>query len=152
MDTDSNKINNKDNLKINDYMDIILLFPESVSSDSLTKEFILSKNDIRQSKFLSELLDNFDNSNDQYNQNDNFIMTENKIKIPSTLYKGVRYIDLVLFIDLWKGKNSLNDTIINDKIHNLKSIKILCDSLILNEDLYFVNKLMELYPYQKSIH
>ena len=72
----------------------------------------------------------------------------NKIEIPSNLYKGVRYIDLVLFIDLWKGRISLDNQIIDDKIHNLKSIKKLCDSLTLNADLYFVKKLMELYPYK----
>lgn len=132
---------------IKEYTDIILLFPESVSSDSLTKEFILSKNDIRQSKFLSALIENYDDDDDK---NGNFIMNEDKIKIPSNLYSGVRYIDLVLFIDLWKGKDSLNNHILDDKIHNLKAVKKLCDSLTLNEDLYFVKKLMEMYPYEHN--
>lgn len=136
---------------INNYMDIILLFPESISSDSLTKEFILSKNDIRQSSFLSALIDNFENKDGEYDDDDSLIMNENEIKIPSNLYKGVRYIDLVLFIDLWKGKSTINDKIIEeDNIHNFKSIKQLCDSLTLNEDLYFVKKLIKMYPYKKS--
>ena len=134
----------KEKSDLNDYKDIILLFPESISSESLTKEFILSLNDIRQSNFLSTLIDNIE----EYDDNDNLVISGNKIKIPSNLYKGVRYIDLVLFIDLWKGKDSLNNHILEDKIHNLKSIKNLSDSLGLNEDLYFVNKLMKLYPYK----
>lgn len=139
----------KNIFNIKEYTDIVLLFPESVSSDSLTKEFILSKNDIRQSKFLSALIDNYDKSDDKSDdKNNNFIMNEDKIKIPSNLYSGVRYIDLVLFIDLWKGKDSLNNHILDDKIHNLKAVKKLCDSLTLNEDLYFVQKLMKMYPYE----
>jgi hypothetical protein len=134
----------ENNSKINDYIDIILLFPESISSESLTKEFILSKNDIRQSGFLAVLIDNFEN-----NINENNTINGNQIKIPSDLYSGVRYIDLVLFIDLWKGKESLNCHILDDKIHNLKAIKQLCDALTLNEDLYFVKKLMNLYPYKE---
>ena len=137
----------KEKSDLNDYNDIILLFPESISSESLTKEFILSLNDIRQSNFLSALIDNIDKV-EEYDDDDNLIISDNKIKIPSSLYKGVRYIDLVLFIDLWKGKDSLNNHILEDKIHNLKSIKKLSDSLGLNEDLYFVNKLMKLYPYK----
>ena len=137
----------KEKSDLNDYNDIILLFPESISSESLTKEFILSLNDIRQSNFLSALIDNIDKV-EEHDDDDNLVISGNKIKIPSNLYKGVRYIDLVLFIDLWKGKDSLNNHILEDKIHNLKSIKKLCDSLGLNEDLYFVNKLMKLYPYK----
>lgn len=145
----SNKLSKTSSIgkfNISEYMDMILLFPESISSDSLRKEFILSKNDIRQSNFLSALIDNFEENEDD--GNDNKLINENKIEIPSNLYKGVRYIDLVLFIDLWKGRISLDNQIIDDKIHNLKSIKKLCDSLTLNEDLYFVKKLMELYPYK----
>ncbi len=147
---ENEKNSKKKIFNIKEYTDIILLFPESVSSDSLTKEFILSKNDIRQSKFLSALIENYDKNNDKSNENDNFIMNEDMIKIPSNLYSGVRYIDLVLFIDLWKGKETLNELILNDKIHNLKAVKKLCDSLTLNEDLYFVKKLMKMYPYEHN--
>ena len=133
------------NLNMNDHIDIILLFPESISSESLIKEFILSKNDIRQSNFLSILLDNTSEDEEGTNKDNNLFIEDNKIKIkiPDNLYKGIRYIDLVYFIDLWKGKEIFNESCINnDKLHNFKSIKKLCDSLMLNEDLYFVKKLM----------
>ena len=149
---------------INNYTDIKLYFPDSISSESLIKEFILSKNDIRQSGFLGVLLENMDdNDNDNNvdidededededdNDDENIMITKNQIRIPSSLYKGIRYIDLVYFIDLWKGKESLTEySIIDNKNHNLKSIKKLCDSLLLNTELYFVKKLMNLFPHNE---
>ena len=141
---------NKNTFNIKEFNDIILLFPESISSESLVKEFILSLNDIRQSNFLSTLIDNIDKDN-SYIGDDNILINDNiTIKIPSNLYNGLRYIDLYLFIDLWKGKKCLNQSIIDDKIHNLRAIKKVCDSLTLNEDLYFVKKLMQMYPYRQK--
>ena len=144
---------------INNYTDIKLYFPDSISSESLIKKFILSKNDIRQSGFLGVLLENMDdNDNDDNDDNvdidedddENIMITKNQIRIPSSLYKGIRYIDLVYFIDLWKGKESLTEySIIHNKNHNLKSIKKLCDSLTLNKELYFVKKLMNLFPHNE---
>lgn len=120
---------------LNDYQDIVLLFPESISSESLQKEFILSKNDARQSNFLSVLIDNV-------SKEDNSSMHNNLIKIPESLYLGVRYIDLCYFIDLWKGKEILYDqTIINNFKINFKSLLKLSDSLGLDENLAFVKQI-----------
>ena len=139
---------------INNYADIKLYFPDSISSESLIKEFILSKNDIRQSGFLGVLLENMDDNDNNVDidedDDENIMITKNQIRIPSSLYKGIRYIDLVYFIDLWKGKESLTEySIIDNKNHNLKSIKKLCDSLLLNTELYFVKKLMNLFPHNE---
>lgn len=120
---------------LNDYQDIVLLFPESISSESLQKEFILSKNDARQSNFLSVLLDNV-------SKEDNSYMRNNFIKIPESLYLGVRYIDLCYFIDLWKGKEILNDhTLVDNFKINFKSLLKLSDSLGLDENLAFVKQI-----------
>lgn len=120
---------------LNDYQDIILLFPESISSESLQKEFILSKNDARQSSFLSVLIDNVSKEENSY-------MRDNFIKIPETLYLGVRYIDLCYFIDLWKGKEVLYDqTLVDNFKINFKSLLKLSDSLGLNENLTFVKQI-----------
>ena len=106
----------------------------------------MSKNDVRQSDFLEVILDNMSN-NDEYDSDRNIIISKNQIKIPSNLYRGIRYIDLVYFFDLWKGKEILTESSIsNDKIHNLKAIKRLCDSLMLNTELYFVKRLTILFP------
>lgn len=129
-----------------DYTDIKLYFPDSISSESLIKEFVLSKNDVRQSNFLGVILDNM-GIDDEYDKDGNIIISKNQIKIPSSLYRGIRYIDLVYFFDLWKGKEVLTESSINnDKIHNLKAIKKLCDALGLNTELYFVKRLMLLFP------
>ena len=129
-----------------DYTDIKLYFPDSISSESLIKEFVLSKNDVRQSNFLGVILDNM-GIDDEYDKDGNIIISKNQIKIPSSLYRGIRYIDLVYFFDLWKGKEVLTENSINnDKIHNLKAIKKLCDALGLNTELYFVKRLMLLFP------
>lgn len=144
------EIEKKSVFNILDYTDIKLYFPDSISSESLIKEFILSKNDVRQSDFLEVILDNMSN-NDEYDNNRNIIISKNQIKIPSNLYRGIRYIDLVYFFDLWKGKEILTESSIgNDKIHNLKAIKRLCDSLMLNTELYFVKRLMNLFPNNNS--
>lgn len=134
IDINSN-VQDQSSNNLNDYQDIILLFPESISSESLQKEFILSKNDARQSSFLSVLIDNVSKEENSY-------MRDNFIKIPETLYLGVRYIDLCYFIDLWKGKEVLYDqTLVDNFKINFKSLLKLSDSLGLNENLTFVKQI-----------
>ena len=53
----TDKKGNKKGNNIKKVNDIILSFPESISSEALEKEFILSINDARQSEFLATLLD-----------------------------------------------------------------------------------------------
>lgn len=114
--------------------DIILSFPESISSEALEKEFILSINDARQSEFLATLLDECNDKKDVY-------------IIPGSLYKGIRYIDLHFFINLLKGKQFITETELENKYSrfNFKSILKLCDSLSVNEELSFVKILQDKY-------
>ena len=120
--------------------DIILRFPESVSSEALEKEFILSINDARQSEFIATLLDDC-------NHKEKGIYT-----IPDSLYKGIRYIDLHLFINLLKGKEYIIDIELEMSYsrYNFKSILKLCDSLCINEELSFVKILRNKYEKKKS--
>lgn len=131
---------NKEGDNIKKVNDIILSFPESVSSEALEKEFILSINDARQSNFIATLIDHCnDDKKDVY-------------IIPDTLYKNIRYIDLHLFINLWKGKEYITDFELEDKYsrYNFKSILKLCDSLSINEELSFVKVLQDKYHENKK--
>lgn len=133
------EIKDKNKEDLNKYNDVILYFPDSISTESLQKKFILSLNDARQSDFLKVLLDNISSDNDD-------IIDENKIiKIPSGLYKGLRYVDLCHFIDLWKGKELFFHHNVNENKYNFKSILNVCDSLALNEELSFIKNLRKIY-------
>ena len=112
-------------------VNIILRFPDSLSSESNRKEFILSKNDIRQSGYLSVLLDDC-------------IDKDTVFEIPSTLYSGLRYIDLCKLIDLWIGREELLTVDLTENhLYDFKKILHVCDALIINEDLKFVKLLKD---------
>ena len=73
--------------------DIILRFPESVSSEAFEKEFKFSINDARQSDFIATLLDDCSNK-------EKGIYT-----IPDTLYKGLDILIYIILLIYGREKN-----------------------------------------------
>ena len=107
------------------------------------KEFTFSINDVMKSQFIQNLIEDCSGKNTK-NSNDSDECIQ-RFEIPHSLYKGVRYIDIMAFYKLWIGHTTFSHIKIHDDFYCLKDILKVTDSLMLSTDLKWVTKLQELF-------
>ena len=106
---------------------------------SSNKKFKLFYNEAMQSEFIKNIISFLEDDNTEY--------YFYNVEIPKALYKNLREIDLIHFIELLKGNDYLTEFQIKDNNkYNYNSIARISQSLLLNEELKFVNILEKYFP------